>query len=52
MCAECEAAVLQLHDFEEIITYLKVLSWTESACAIPSACLTVAAPVLCRRWDV
>ena len=24
VCAECEAAVLQLDDFEEIITYLKV----------------------------
>ena len=24
MCAECEVALLQLHDFEELITYLKV----------------------------
>ena len=24
VCAECEAALLQLHDFEELITYLKV----------------------------
>ena len=24
VCAECEVALLQLHDFEELITYLKV----------------------------
>ena len=35
MCAECEVALLQLHDFEELITYLKVsiasLSWGSAA---------------------
>ena len=30
VCAECEVALLQLHDFEELITYLKVSSSTFS----------------------